>query len=246
MATTPVGPIVLSSTIGRFPARVISTGPGAARRLASPLSRPSRRPLVGLLTRQRQPTVELRFWNALEGTEIGARQPRGLEIPQQSGPLASRFVRLPLGFASLLVGRAGRLALLDHALFAQGAATLHFLTRLFAMLLAQLAGRLAVQIETGGGMDQRLQVGRSTGVAAQEGRQHRLREDAGRARLDIRLDAQLQRLGSPAEQGREKLRQLLGALRRRQGSGCNLLLARSSCFGLSRGGSPGRDRKSVV
>jgi hypothetical protein len=72
-----------------------------------------------------------------------------------------------------------------------------------AVLVADLAGRLAIQVESLGGAGESDQVAGAAGVAAQEGRQGRLGELAGGPGLDVGLDAQLDRLRRPGEQGRK-------------------------------------------
>ncbi|MEY4751073.1 MAG: hypothetical protein RIQ60_3287 [Pseudomonadota bacterium] len=82
-----------------------------------------------------------------------------------------------------------------------------------AVFLAQLARRFAVQAETLGRLHQCLQIGIAAGVAPQKGRQLATREHAWRGSLDVLLDAQLERLDLPTEQGRKAGAQLGRAIR---------------------------------
>ena len=124
--------------------------------------------------------------HALERAEIGQGQRRALEVAQQLDALAA--AGLHLGFA----------------LLAQRAAALELLASRKLVLLADLPGRLAVQVKALLGSAQRDQVARRTGVAAKERRELGLRKTARRALLDVCLDAQLQRLVAAAKERREE------------------------------------------
>ena len=84
--------------------------------------------------------------------------------------------------------------------------------RRLAVFGRDLAGRRAVQVEALRRACQCDQVAGAAGVPAQEGRQRRLGEHTGRTRLDVGLDAQLQRLGRADEQCGEMLSKLLGTV----------------------------------
>jgi hypothetical protein len=170
-------------------------------------------PLRGFLPGDGQAALELRFGNALERTEVGSGQAGRLEVTQQTGALAPAFLVRPLSFPFLLLCRTRSLPLLGKALLSQGTTPLHLLPGLLPMLFAQFAGRVAIQVKAFRRMCEGLQVRGRTGVATQEGRQHRLGEDPRRTRLDVGLDAQLEGPGAFAEQGREKRRQLLSTFR---------------------------------
>ena len=102
--------------------------------------------------------------------------------------------------------------------------------RQVAVLLAQLASGLAVQIKALRGLAQRQQIAGAAGVAAKKRRQRRFAKHTRCAQVDIGLDAQLQRLGRAAKQRRKVLFQQVGA-----GGGADVLRA-----GNRRGA--GRDR----
>jgi hypothetical protein len=125
---------------------------------------------------------------------------------------------------------------------------LQLFTRSGAMFFCDLSGRLAVEVEAVWGAEQGADVCIARGVAMQEDRQCLAREHAGRALLDVGVDAQLHRAWwtVTAEQGREQFPQARGAggrahLRRGAASGGARLrhsVARAGCrrcfaFGLS-------------
>ncbi len=120
-----------------------------------------------------------------------------------------------------------------------GAATLEFGLRCIAVFCSDLAGRLAVQIKTGLGRQQGLDVRRAGGVAVQKQRQAFATERAGRTFLDVGLDAQLdrQRLAR-----REQRRKALGQRRR---AGCGRQLGHGRGCGLGCRSWCGRLRRSI-
>jgi hypothetical protein len=131
--------------------------------------------------------------------------------------LLARFaVGLALGLDGLFTAGLG-----------DGAAAGQLVGGHLAVFFGQLAGRLAVQIETLGALRDGRQVRRGARVATEEGRQGLLAELAGGALLDVDLDAQLERLGRPLEQGGEQLGQT-----RAGGGGRGVGLG---CRGLGRG-----------
>jgi hypothetical protein len=155
----------------------------------------------GFLPRPLQQRVELAFVDLLERAEIGARQCRPFEVAQQAGAVASLLgledALLAFEVAALLVERA--------PLLVDRAPSRELVDRAAPVLVADLAGRLTVQVEPVRTLRDRLQIRRAAGVAAEERGQRLLREHAGRTLLDVDLDAQLQRLRRAAEQGREAL-----------------------------------------
>jgi len=159
--------------------------------------------LGGLLPRTLEQAVELVFGHLLQRAEVGPRQRGPLEVTQQAGTIAPllRFedTSLPLEVALCILERA--------ALLVEGATPRQLVDRALPVLVADLAGRLAVEIEAVGALRHRLQVRGAAGVAAEEGGQRLLREHAGRAFLDVDLDAKLERLRPAAEQGRKALPQ---------------------------------------
>ena len=183
---TAITPTVIAALITVLMARTAMAMRGAALRRGRALGR--------FLAGQRQQLGQLLGGDALERAEIGFRQLGGLKVTQQRGTLVARLVFFAadgvfLGAAGVLVGAAAGQLVGGH----------------LAVLFGQFASRLAVQVKTLRALGHGDQVGRGPGVAAQEGRQHGLGEDTGRALLDIGLDAQLQRLGTAGEQGREEL-----------------------------------------
>ncbi|HEX4511316.1 MAG TPA: hypothetical protein VH328_14595, partial [Burkholderiaceae bacterium] len=132
-----------------------------------------RRRFGGLAPRSRQQRFQLFGRDALEHCEIGRCERRAPEFVQERravGPL---------------------LRLQVHALLVDLTAPAEFLQRGLAMLFGHLVAGHAIEIETVAGLDQGIQVGMATRMATQERRQLRLGEETRRARLDVRLDAQL-------------------------------------------------------
>ncbi|MFO1277271.1 MAG: hypothetical protein U1F21_14960 [Sphaerotilus natans] len=133
--------------------------------------------------------------------------------------LARLAGRLARGGLALRGSATARLALLllrflGAALLVQRAAAVELLLRDRAVLVADVAGGLAVEVGAAGSLGQRDQIGGGIGVAAQEGRQRRAAEHARRTLLDVGLDAQLQRPGRAVEQRRKALAQPAGAFGR--------------------------------
>ena len=162
----------------------------------------------GFLPRPLQQRVELAFVDLLERAEIGARQRGPFEVAQQAGAVASllgledallafEVAALLVQCAPLLVDRAPSRELVDRAA---------------PVLVADLAGRLAIEIDAVRALRDRLQIRGAAGVAPEERGQRLLREHAGRTLLDVDLDAQLERLRRTAEQGREALAQQRSAI----------------------------------
>ena len=187
------------------------------------------RRLGGLFAGLRQQRRQGLGLEALQGAEIGQRQRRALKVAQQrqAGLAFLLLGALALGLFGLLglLGLSGQgflglglAALLGLGLLLTLASDLapahQLLAGQLAVFLAQLTGRLAVQVKARLGLAQRDQIGGAGGVAAEKRRQCRLCEDAGRALVDIGLDAQLQGLGRAAKQRREMLLQQLGTGRR--------------------------------
>ena len=108
-----------------------------------------------------QQAVERGGINALEGAEIGHGQGGALKVAQHLNALAASLT---------FFGLFG---------FFDGAAALEFILRGLAMLVGDVARRVAIQVKTLGGFGQTNQVAIAAGVATQEGRQHRLGEHAG-------------------------------------------------------------------
>ncbi|MEO6744518.1 MAG: hypothetical protein ABIS28_15585 [Caldimonas sp.] len=160
--------------------------------------------LGGLLTRALEQAVELVGGNLLQRTEIGPRQRGLLEVAQQAGPVATL-----LGFEdAALTLEVALLVFEGAAFFVDGAAARQLVDRAAPVLVADLAGRLAVEVDAVRALRNRLQVRGAAGVAAEERGQRLLREDTRRAFMDVDLDAELERLRSAAEQRREALPQL--------------------------------------
>jgi hypothetical protein len=101
------------------------------------------------------------------------------------------------------------LALCRAAFLRDGQAARQLSRRGVTVLLRNVARRLAVQVQAGRRLRQRLQVARAGGVAVQEDRQGLLVEQPRRALLDVGLDAQLdgQRTAGRKQRG-EQLAQL--------------------------------------
>ena len=195
--------------------------------------------LLGFLAGLGQDGFERVGGNALQGAEVGGRQAGGVEIAQQLGAVATLLLGLLvllLGCTVLLARFAVGLALSLDRLFTaglgDGAAARQLVGGHLAVFFGQLAGRLAVQVETLGALRHSRQVGRGARVATEEGRQGLLAELAGGALLDVDLDAQLERLGRPLEQGGEQLGQT-----RAGGGGRDVGLGRGGlgCGRVSRG-----------
>ena len=89
-----------------------------------------------------------------------------------------------------------------------GAAQRQFIHRHLFVLGAQLTRWRAVKVKALRGLCQGHQITVAAGVPAQHHRQQRLGEQARRTRLNVGLNAQLQRLGHTGEQSREKLFEL--------------------------------------
>ena len=123
--------------------------------------------------------------------------------------LLGALARGLLGVLGLVLGALLGLRLLL-ALAANLAAARQLVAGQLAVLFAQFAGGLAIQIKARLGLAQRDQIRGAGGVAAEKRRQRGLGEDARCARMDIGLDAQLQGLGRAAKQGREVLLQQVG------------------------------------
>lgn len=83
-----------------------------------------------------------------------------------------------------------------------------FLPRGFVVLGTDFAGRLAVEVKALRRLAEREQVRGASSQAPQKGRQRRTCEHAGRAGLDVDLDAQFDRFGPAAEQRRKALPEL--------------------------------------
>jgi len=157
----------------------------------------------GFLPRSLEQPVELGVGDLLERAEIGARQRGPFEIAQQAGPVAPL-----LGLEDALLAFEVAALLLERApLVVDGAAPRELVDRAAPVFVADLAGRLTVEVDAVHAVRDGLQVRSAAGVAAEERRQRLLREHAGRALLDVDLDAQLQRLRRTAEQRREALAQ---------------------------------------
>jgi len=160
--------------------------------------------LGGLPTRALEQAVELVGCNLLQRTEIGPRQRGLLEVAQQAGPVATL-----LGFEDASLTLEVALLVLENAsLLVKRTAPRQLVDRATPVLVADLARRLAVEVEAVGALRDRLQVRDAAGVAAEESRQRLLREHARRPFLDVDLDAQLERFRSAAEQRRKALPQL--------------------------------------
>src|SRR6188474_3551461 len=153
--------------------------------------------LLGLLRRfgagDLEQAVEFFLGHLLQHAEVRARQRRAFIVEQQPGPVAALLV---FELAARLQADAAPRQLVDRDL---------------AVLVADLAAGLAVQVEALAAAGHRQQVRGAAGVAAEERRQHLLAEHARRARLDVDVGAQLQRLRRAVEQRREALAQLLRA-----------------------------------
>jgi hypothetical protein len=199
-------------TAGRPGARSATrVGRASVRRRGGPCLETPRLQLAildGFLPGPLQQRVELAFVDLLERAEIGARQCRPFEVAQQAGAVASLLgledALLAFEVAALLVERA--------PLLVDRAPSRELVDRAAAVLVADLAGRLTVQVEPVRTLRDRLQIRRAAGVAAEERGQRLLREHAGRTLLDVDLDAQLQRLRRAPEQGREALAQQRSAV----------------------------------
>ena len=146
--------------------------------------------------RDHEQAVELFIGHALEHAEVRARQRRALEVVQQAGAVAALLL---FEFAARVVA---------------GAAPGELVARDAAVLVGDLARRLPVEVEALLAVRDREQVLRAAGVAAEEGRQRLLREGAGRALLNVHLDAQFQRLRRAREQRGRELPELAHALGR--------------------------------
>jgi hypothetical protein len=134
--------------------------------------------------------------DALERAEVGFGQLGVFEITQQGQALSALALFL---FATLVL---------------LGAAAGELVQGHLAVLVGELASRLAVQVKALLAARHGDQVGGCTRVAAEKRRQGCLAELTGCALLDVDLDAQLQRLGLALEQAGEKLGQAGGRLGR--------------------------------
>jgi len=162
----------------------------------------------GLLARTLEQAVELLSRHLLERTEVGPRQRGPFKVTQKAGAVAAL---LGLEDAALTFEVALRL-LESTPLLVQRAAPRDLVEGAAPVLVADLAGRLAVEVEAVRTVRDRLQVRGAAGVAAEEGGERLLRKHPGRSFLDVDLDAQLERLRSAAEQRRKALAQQRSAI----------------------------------
>ena len=118
----------------------------------------------GLLTRALEQAVELISGNLLQRTEVGPRQRGLLEVAQPAAPVAPLlgFEDAPLAHAVALLVFEGT------ALLVKGAAPRQLVDRAAPVLVADLAGRLAVEVEAVRTLRHRPQVRSAAGVAAEE------------------------------------------------------------------------------
>jgi hypothetical protein len=145
--------------------------------------------LLRFVTRLGQGGGQLLRRQALERAEIGLGQGGALEVAQQGSAFTAAFdFFFTTGIAQLT-------------------AALELIGRHLAVLIAELARRLAIQVKAVRGLADGDQVGRGPGVATQKGRQGLFAELARGALLNVCLDAQLQGLGLAREQGWEQGRQ---------------------------------------
>jgi len=197
-----------------------------------------RRRLGGLLAGALQQGLELGLGDAAGLRELGGGQRVLAPLLQQRAAVGAL---LQFEFAlGVLAGTPAR----------------QLVQRGLAVLGAELVGLVAVEVEAVRRLGQRHQVAVAPGIAAQERGQLRPRELAGRALLDVRLDAQLEGLGRVREEGGEQGLELrAGVLQGRALVGAGGLGRRLALGGCGRGfggfggqgslsglGCPGRPR----
>lgn len=190
----------MTTLVGAPLARAPAVGPRRTAPIAGAATSTILRPRTSctglcLFSGLRKQSVELVLRQSLEGAEVGTGKRRRLEGTQQleALTLCSLLLCLPL--------------------LVLGTSPIQLLAGNLLVLRRDLAGLLPIQVEAMRRLDDCIEIGRASRMAAQEGGQLLLAELTGRTLLDIRLNAQLHRLRRTSEQRREQRLELLGTSR---------------------------------